>query len=159
EQVKNEMNNASEGTSAPDRSNGMDPGSRGSNGRSAGTLAPNLSQQQYFAAVLTQAILPVFNRNMSPFFILFWSRDHHATQHNQGDSLDQLAPGINGPSSQAAVHNADNNLWQIIQYLKAADLYSNTDIVVVADHGFSTISKREISRTAVPTTSYAAGKS
>lgn len=157
--VKNEINNASEGTNPPDRSNGMDPGSRGSNSRSGGTLAANLSQQQYFAGVLTQAILPVFKRNMSPFFVVFWSRDPDGTQHNQGDSLDQLVPGINGLTSQAGVRNADNNLWQIIQFLKAADLYRNTDIIVVADHGFSTISKREVSRTAVPTASYAATKS
>lgn len=157
--VKNEMNSASEGTNAPDRSNGMDPGSRGSNSRSGGTLAPNLTQQQYFAGVLTQAILPLFKKNMNPFFVVFWSRDPDGTQHNQGDSLDQLVPGINGPTSQAGVRNADNNLWQILQYLQAADLCANTDIIVVADHGFSTISKKEISRTGVSTASYAATKS
>jgi arylsulfatase A-like enzyme len=159
DQVRNEMNNASEGASAPDRSNGMDGGSRGSNGRTSGTMAANLAQQQYFVGVLTQAILPVFKKNMNPFFVVYWSRDPDGTQHYQGDSLDQLVPGINGPTSQAAVRNADNNLWQIIQYLKAADLYANTDIIVVADHGFSTISKKEISRTAVPTAGYAATKS
>src|SRR5262249_11426616 len=143
--ARNEMNSGSEGTNPPDRSNGMDSGSRGSNGRSAGTLAANLSQQQYFASVLTQAILPLSQKSMKPFFVVVWSRDPDGTQHNQGDSLDQLVPGINGPTSQAAVRNADNNLWQIVQYLKAADLYANTDIIVVADHGFSTISKREIS--------------
>jgi arylsulfatase A-like enzyme len=157
--ARSEMNNASEGTSAPDRTNGQDPASRGNNGRSAGTLAPNLVQQQYFAGVLTQAILPAFKKDMKPFFVVFWSRDPDGTQHNQGDSLDQLVPGINGPTSQAAVRNADNNLWQIIQYLKAADLYSNTDIIVVADHGFSTISKKEVSRTAVLTGSYSATRS
>jgi len=28
--------------------------------------------------------------------LVFWSRDPDGTQHNQGDSLNQLVPGING---------------------------------------------------------------
>ena len=33
---------------------------------------------------------------------MFWSRDPDGTLHNQGDSLNQLTPGINGPTSLAA---------------------------------------------------------
>lgn len=156
--VRTEMGNSGLSTAAPDRTNGQPESSRGSNSRSAGTLAANFSQQQYFANVVTQAVLPSFKKEGKPFFLLFWSRDPDGTQHNQADSLDQLSPGINGPTSRAAIRNTDNNLWQIIDYLKANDLYATTDIIVVADHGFSTISRREISRTGVPTTSYAAGK-
>jgi hypothetical protein len=34
------------------------------------------------------------------FVVVFWSRDPDGTQHNQGDSLSQLSPGINGPTSK-----------------------------------------------------------
>jgi len=156
--VKTEMKASGLSASAPDRSNGQqEPSSRGNNGR-PGTLAANFNQQQYLANTVTQAVLPAFKKQLKPFFLVFWSRDPDGTQHNQGDSLDQLYPGINGPTSRTAIRNADNDLWQIVDYLKANDLEGSTDIIMVADHGFSTISKREISRTGAATKSYAAGK-
>ncbi|PYX89316.1 MAG: alkaline phosphatase family protein [Acidobacteria bacterium] len=155
--VREEMNASGLPASAPDRSNGHEPSSRHNNGR-PGTLAANFYQQQYLASAATQAVLPALRKQLKPFFLIFWSRDPDGTQHNQGDSIDQLYPGINGPTSRAAIRNADNDLWQIVDYLKANDLDRNTDIIVVADHGFSTISKREISRTGTPTKSFAASK-
>lgn len=154
--IKTEMNASGLSTSAPDRSNGQqEPSSRGNNGR-PGTLVPNFNQQRYFANAATQAVLPAFKKELKPFLLIYWSRDPDGSQHNQGDSLDQLYPGINGPTSRAAIRNADNDLWQIMDYLKANNLDGNTDIIVVADHGFSTISKREISRDGTPTQSYSA---
>lgn len=141
---------------APDRSNGP-ADSKGNNGR-AGTLSSNWNQQHYFANVATQAILPAFKRAGQPFLLVYWSRDPDGSQHNQGDSLDQLDPGINGPTAHAGVRNADTNLWQILEYLKANKLSDSTDIIVVADHGFSTISRREIDRRGTHTKSYAANK-
>jgi arylsulfatase A-like enzyme len=143
-----DMKSLGMGAMTPDRTNGQ-KGSQQDNSVSgnlntAGTLAPNRIQQQYFADAVTQAILPRLAAARKPFFVVIWSRDPDGTQHNQGDSLNQLSPGINGPSSRAAIHNADANLGQIINYLKAANLYANTDIVVVADHGFSTISKNKV---------------
>jgi len=85
--------------------------------------------------------LPMFKAAGKPFVLVFWSRDPDGTQHNQGDSLNQLVPGINGPTSQAAVKNADDNLAAILDTLKALGLDATTDVIVSADHGFSTISK------------------
>ena len=123
-----------------------------------GTLQANLGQQQFFADAVIKAILPNFINSGKPFIVVFWSRDPDGTQHNQGDSLNQLTPGINGPTSKAAVHNADNNLKQIIDYINSnPELKDNTDIVVTADHGFATISKHEIDATGKHfTSSYAA---
>ena len=148
---------------APDRSNGapaMDPqnnGYAGSN-ESAGTLAPNRVQQQYFVDVLTKAILPSFLKDGKPFVVVYWSRDPDGTQHNNGDSLNQLKPGINGPTSKAAVRNADNNLKQIVDFLQSAPgLADDTDLFVTSDHGFSTISKHAVESTdGQSTNSYAA---
>ncbi|MFX6134396.1 alkaline phosphatase family protein, partial [Acinetobacter baumannii] len=63
------------------------------------------------------------------------------TQHNQGDSLNRLEPGINGATSMAAIRNADGALAALQGALKRLGLDRTTDIIVVADHGFSTISR------------------
>jgi hypothetical protein len=157
ESVQQEMKEAGLNTAAPDRSN-CQPDSKQNNGRS-GTLAANWNQQQYFVNMATQAVLSAFQKANKPWLLVFWSRDPDGSQHNQGDSLGKLEPGINGPTSRAAIHNADANLWQIIAYLKANHLLEKTDIIVVADHGFSTISRREIDGKNTATHSFAAGLS
>jgi Type I phosphodiesterase / nucleotide pyrophosphatase len=121
--------------------------SRGENAKAGnsttpGTTAANTVQQDYFADVATKAVLPMFKARNKPFVLVFWSRDPDGTQHNQGDSLNQLTPGINGPTSLAAIRNADTDLARIRQALAELGLDKATDIVVSADHGFSTISKQ-----------------
>jgi arylsulfatase A-like enzyme len=149
-------------TTAPSRSNGCGATDQCNNGFSGnnttpGTTSPNLVQQQYFTDALTKAILPTFVKTGKPFAVLFWSRDADGTQHNQGDSLNSLTPGINGPTSKASVRNADNNLKQILDYLNSnPELAANTDIFVTADHGFATISRHEVDAQGHSTKSYAA---
>ena len=133
---------------APDRSNNQ-PKTRQDNGYfgnvdDPGTVAPNFVQQQYLVDCLTDAVLPFFAQSKQPFVVVFWSRDPDGSQHFQGDSLNRLEPGINGPTSLNAVRNADNNLRQILEYLKETNLADDTDIFVTSDHGFSTISKHEL---------------
>ena len=82
---------------------------------------------------------------------MFWSRDPDGTQHYQGDSLNALVPGINGPTSLAAVRNADDDLARIRSSLGDLGLLEATDIIVVADHGFSTISKQSQTSATVKT--------
>jgi hypothetical protein len=106
-----------------------------------GTLVANVAQQDYFAAVTTKAVLPLFKERDKPFLLVFWSRDPDGSQHNQGDSLNTLVPGINGPTSLAAIRNADDDLARIRQSLSDLGLLDTTDIIATADHGFSTISK------------------
>ena len=120
--------------------------SRGDNGKSGdartpGTLVANIVQQAYFADIASKIVLPMFKARNKPFVLVFWSRDPDGTQHNQGDSLNSVTPGINGPTSLAAVKNADDNLKQLQQALRDLGLADTTDIVIAADHGFSTISK------------------
>src|SRR5262245_20854511 len=83
----------------------------------------------------------MFKAAGKPFVLVYWSRDPDGTQHNQGDSLGKLVPGINGPTSLAAVKNANDNLAAILDSLKSLNLDATTDVIVSADHGFSTISK------------------
>jgi arylsulfatase A-like enzyme len=123
---------------APDR------GLNGSSGayNMGGTLAANVTQQAWFADVAAKVILPRFAKAKKPFVMVYWSRDPDGSQHNEGDSLNQLVPGINGPTSLAAIRNASDNLGQLRDALKALGLDKTTDIIVTADHGFSTISKQ-----------------
>jgi hypothetical protein len=149
-------------TVAPSRSNGCGATAQCNNGFSGnnttpGTTSANLVQQQYFADSLTKAILPSFVKNGQQFVAVFWSRDPDGTQHNQGDSLNSLTPGINGPTSKASIRNADNNLKQILDYISSNPaLAANTDIFVTADHGFATISHYEVDAAGSRTQSYAA---
>ena len=120
--------------------------SRGDNGKAGTATAPgtkvaNIAQQDYFADVATKVVLPLFKARNRPFVLVFWSRDPDGTQHNQGDSLNQLTPGINGPTSLAAIKNADDDLGRIRKALADLGLADTTDIFVTADHGFATISK------------------
>ena len=148
---------------SPDRSNGQpkrspfDNGSPG-NGFAHGTRAANLVQQAYFVQAATRAVLPMFVREGKPFAIVYWSRDPDGTQHNQGDSLNKLSPGINGPTARQAVLNADENLKQILDFVESnPQLKDNTDIFLTADHGFGTISKHQLDPGGDhTTTSYAA---
>jgi hypothetical protein len=119
---------------------------RGANGAAGnmttpGTTVANVVQQDYFAAVASKAVLPMFKDRNKPFLLVFWSRDPDGSQHNQGDSLNTLVPGINGPTSLAAIKNADDDLGRIRQALSDLGLLDTTDIISTADHGFSTIGK------------------
>ena len=125
--------------------------------RIAGVLNPNSAQQQYFIEVTTRVVLPLLQKRGKPFVLLYWSRDPDGTQHNQGDSLNVLIPGINGPTSRAAVRNADDNLRQILEFVRSdPQLAANTDVFVTSDHGFATISKHDIDPEGHATASLAA---
>jgi hypothetical protein len=120
--------------------------SRGDNGKAGdaktpGTVVPNIAQQAYFADVATKVVLPMFKARNKPFVLVFWSRDPDGSQHNNGDSLNTVTPGINGPTSLAGIKNADNNLAQLRKALDDLGLAASTNIIIASDHGFSTISK------------------
>jgi Type I phosphodiesterase / nucleotide pyrophosphatase len=133
--------------------------SRGDNGKAGtnttpGTMVANIDQQNFFAEAAARVVLPMFRDRNKPFVMVFWSRDPDGTQHNQGDSLGRLIPGINGPTSLAAIKNADDNLAKILAALKAQALDGDTDVIITSDHGFSTISKESATSWAA-TQSYA----
>jgi hypothetical protein len=120
--------------------------SRGDNGKAGdaktpGTTTANVPQQAYMADVATKVVLPMFKARAKPFVLVFWSRDPDGSQHNTGDSLNTVTPGINGPTSLAGIKNADNNLAQLRKALDELGLAANTNIIISSDHGFSTISK------------------
>ena len=119
---------------------------RGDNGGSGtsttpGTTIANVVQQRYFTDLTTKVVLPWFKQRDQPFALVYWSRDPDGTQHNQGDSLGRLLPGINGKTTFASIKNADDNLAAILASLTALGIDGDTDVILTSDHGFSTISK------------------
>jgi arylsulfatase A-like enzyme len=102
----------------------------------------NIIQQKYYRDIVTKVLLPHFKEQAKPFMLLYWSSDPDGTQHSQRDSVNELIPGINGPTSLAAIKVADEDLAAIMATLKELGLDTKTNIFVTADHGFSTISKQ-----------------
>jgi arylsulfatase A-like enzyme len=146
----------------PSRSNGYPEKSAYNNGDAGnaqrpGTLRANEVQQQWMVDVATRAVLPMFEESGKPFVMVFWSRDPDASQHNHGDSFQQLVPGINGPTSTAGIQNADRCLAQLLAWLdKHPEVKQNTDILVTSDHGFATVSRKELDRAGAVTKSQSA---
>ena len=112
----------------------------------------NVDQQDWLSRVAAEVLLPRFKAAHKPFVLVFWSRDPDGTQHNQGDSLNTLTPGINGRTSMAAIRNASNDLQRLRDALKRLGLDKTTDIVVTADHGFSVASKHSATSAAAKLT-------
>ena len=115
--------------------------SKAGDAKTPGTTVANVAQQAYLADVATKVVLPMFKARGKPFVLVFWSRDPDGSQHNTGDSLNTITPGINGPTSMAGIKNADDNLARLRNALDELGLAANTNIIISSDHGFSTISK------------------
>ncbi len=128
-------------TATPGRGDNGNPGDY----HTPGTLVTNAAQQQFFLDLTMKVVLPRFKAAGKPFVLVYWSRDPDGTQHNQGDSPGTLIPGINGPTSMAAIRGFDDALAAIEHSLRTLGLQASTDVIVAADHGFSTISKSSAS--------------
>jgi arylsulfatase A-like enzyme len=102
---------------------------------------PNLTQQAYEQSVVAQVLIPRLKTSGKPFVLFFWSRDPDTTQHGAEDSDGKLIPGINSVNPYAAVYNADTTLKNILGALELNGLKADTNIIVAADHGFSTVAK------------------
>ena len=119
---------------------------RGENARAGtfdtpGTTTANVTQQNWLADVATRVLLPLFKSRGKPFVMVYWSRDPDGSQHNTGDSFQKLQPGISGPTAIAGIRNADDNLRRLRESLTSLGLAATTNIIVAADHGFSTVSR------------------
>jgi hypothetical protein len=65
-----------------------------------------------------------------PAFSLLWLSEPDFSQHETG-------PG--SPESLKAIKSSDENLGLVLQTLEQKGIRENTDVIVVSDHGFSTI--------------------
>ena len=139
--VRTALVKAGLGGATPDRGLNSSPG----DALMAGVQVANTAQQDWLVRVAAEVLLPRFAAARKPWVMVFWSRDPDGTQHGQGDSLNTLQPGINGPTSRAAVRNADGDLARLRATLARLGLDRTTDVVVTSDHGFSTLSRQSAS--------------
>jgi arylsulfatase A-like enzyme len=78
-----------------------------------------------------RALTETLWKNGVPSFSVMWMAEPDNTQH---------ATGIGSAESLRAIRNSDHALSLVIAALKEKGVYDSTDIFVVSDHGFSTIS-------------------
>lgn len=89
--------------------------------------APEDAANKYMLSVYTQYILPKKLPNLS----LIWFRTPDNVEHGYGPGSANMLAGL---------HSQDQRLGELIDALKAQNLYSTTNIVVVSDHGHSSVS-------------------
>src|SRR6266404_5412976 len=68
-----------------------------------------------------------------PEFSFLWMNEPDSSQHRTGPGSEQ---------SLAAIRNTDHNLAKILQALESKGVRQSTDLIIVSDHGCSTISKK-----------------
>lgn len=89
---------------------------------------PNAAQDAW----TTRALTDVLWKDGVPEFSVLWMSEPDRAQHASG-------PG--SPEALAAIKSADANLSVVIRALQDKEALDRTDILVVSDHGFSTIER------------------
>src|ERR1035437_8550466 len=74
---------------------------------------------------------PLWEKEVPPFSLLWLSEPDHS----------QHATGPGSAASLSAIRHSDENLAQVLAALERKGLRNTTDIILVSDHGFSTIEK------------------
>ncbi|MDQ6912706.1 MAG: alkaline phosphatase family protein [Verrucomicrobiota bacterium] len=87
---------------------------------------PNAKEDAWTTAALTETM---WKNHVAPFSVL-WLSDPDFTQHD-------VAPG--SPEALAAMKSVDACLGKVIDALTTKQVREQTDILVVSDHGFSTV--------------------
>ncbi|WP_244851102.1 alkaline phosphatase family protein [Caballeronia sp. SL2Y3] len=89
--------------------------------------APEDAANKYMMSVFTQYILP----KKQPMLSLIWFRTPDNVEHGYGPGTSNMKAGL---------RSQDARLGELIAGLKANNLYETTNIVVVSDHGHSSVS-------------------
>ena len=89
---------------------------------------PNSARLVHARRMLTEYVLPERN----PAVALLWSSEPDKTQHEDGVGLGRVPQ---------ALAEADAEFGEIISYLEQSGRAETTDVFVVSDHGYSTISE------------------
>lgn len=89
--------------------------------------APEDAANKYMMSVYTQYILP----KKQPMLSLIWFRTPDNVEHGYGPGSHNMLAGL---------HSQDTRLGELMAALKAQNLDTTTNIVVVSDHGHSSVS-------------------
>ena len=83
-------------------------------------------------ACATRALIEILWRDDLPAYSLLWLSEPDLTQHDH-------SPGAE--PSMAAIRSSDRNLAAVLDALSKKNAREKTDVLVVSDHGFSTIER------------------
>ena len=89
---------------------------------------PNTAQDNW----TTHALTRVLWKKGVPKYTLLWLSDPDKSQHESG---------VGAPTALAGIESSDKNLAEVIKTLKEKGVWEKTDLMVVSDHGFSTINR------------------
>jgi predicted AlkP superfamily pyrophosphatase or phosphodiesterase len=89
---------------------------------------PNSGQDKW----TTKSLVKHLWKDGVPKYTLLWLSDPDKSQHETG---------VGSPTALAGIEASDNNLAEVINTLKSKGVWDKTDLMVVSDHGFSTIFK------------------
>ena len=87
---------------------------------------PNTPRLDHAVKILTEHILP----EHQPAVALIWSSEPDKAQH---------AHGVGSEMSDRAIREADARFGVILEWLETTGRTSDTDVLVISDHGYSTI--------------------
>ena len=88
---------------------------------------PNTSRLAHAVRILTEYVLP----ERRPAVALIWSSEPDKSQH---------AAGVGSSLSDQAIKEADGQFGDLMRWLRESGQAEDTDIIVLSDHGYSTIS-------------------
>lgn len=91
-----------------------------------GESRPNTPRMAHAVRILTEYILP----ERDPSVALIWSSEPDKSQHDAG---------VGSQLSNAAVGEADAQFGRILKWLEETGRKEETDVLVISDHGYSTI--------------------
>jgi arylsulfatase A-like enzyme len=80
----------------------------------------------------TRALVRGLWKNAVPKFSVLWLSEPDAAQH---------ASGVGSDAALAGIQNSDDQLAVVLKALEEKEALDSTDVVVVSDHGFSTIGR------------------
>lgn len=109
--------------------------------RSVGEALPKVNDDKPFPPTITHPNTPQDNwttrsllrslwKDGVPKYTLLWLSEPDKTQHDSG---------VGSSNALLAIESSDKNLADVIKTLREKGVYEKTDIFVVSDHGFSTI--------------------
>ncbi len=89
---------------------------------------PTANRMSHILRIFTEYVLP----ERQPAVSTLWFSEPDVSQH---------ATGVGSPEAVAAIREADRHFGRLLSWLDEHGLSSDTDVIVVSDHGYSTISE------------------
>lgn len=89
---------------------------------------PSAAKMGHILRIFTEYVLP----ERQPAVSMLWLSEPDVSQH---------AHGVGSPEAIQAISEADRHFGQLLAWLEERSLSSDTNVIVVSDHGYSTISE------------------